>query len=88
MVRKITLLPLYLNIIFNSNCILCVALCGVVMYNYIKVKDVKASQNPPESVNNVERMSNDDDNVRSSNVDEEAPLMASSRLSHIARRDT
>ncbi|KAL4560087.1 hypothetical protein LXL04_032235 [Taraxacum kok-saghyz] len=59
-----------------------IALCGVVMYNYIKVKDVKASQNPPESVNNVERMSNDDDNVRSSNVDEEAPLMASSRVQY------
>ncbi|KAI3737833.1 hypothetical protein L2E82_27846 [Cichorium intybus] len=69
-----------------------IALCGVVMYNYIKVRDVKASQIPPESI--PERMSNDDDGTRSSSrfssmsdsgADEEAPLMASSRLSHIAR---
>lgn len=26
------------------------ALCGVVMYNYIKVKDVRATQHPPESL--------------------------------------
>jgi len=26
------------------------ALCGVVMYNYIKVRDVRASQNPVESL--------------------------------------
>ncbi|CAH1442370.1 unnamed protein product [Lactuca virosa] len=62
-----------------------IALCGVVMYNYIKVRDVKASsQIPPETII-PERMINDDDNTRSSSaVDEEAPLMASSRLSHIA----
>ncbi|KAI4344711.1 hypothetical protein L6164_011905 [Bauhinia variegata] len=27
-----------------------IALCGVVMYNYIKVKDVRASQSPEESI--------------------------------------
>lgn len=26
------------------------ALCGVVMYNYIKIKDVRASQTPSESI--------------------------------------
>lgn len=31
-----------------------VALCGVVMYNYIKVKDVRASQAPSDGI--VERM--------------------------------
>lgn len=42
------------------------ALCGVVMYNYIKVKDTRASQLPPESL--PERMAkvsildNDDQN--------------------------
>ena len=30
--------------------VLCAALCGVVMYNYIKVKDVKASQLPSDSI--------------------------------------
>ncbi|XP_076951152.1 putative sugar phosphate/phosphate translocator At3g17430 [Bidens hawaiensis] len=86
-----------------------IALCGVVMYNYIKVKDVKASQLPTDSL--PERMNKDwraekkssnlyapdniDDNDTSSGkvssmsdmnvVDEEVPLMASSRLSHIGR---
>ncbi|KVH99774.1 protein of unknown function DUF250 [Cynara cardunculus var. scolymus] len=85
-----------------------IALCGVVMYNYIKVKDVKASQLPPESIPErltkdwrLEKKSSDvfvpdnniKDDARSSrfgstsdtNVDEEAPLMASSRLSYIGR---
>ncbi|XP_031401740.1 probable sugar phosphate/phosphate translocator At3g17430 isoform X1 [Punica granatum] len=88
-----------------------IALCGVVMYNYIKVRDVRASQVPTDGL--PERMSkdwkfekkssdifvpnsNDDNNGGSnggsggfssdSNVDEEAaPLIASSRLSHIGR---
>lgn len=86
-----------------------IALCGVVMYNYIKVKDVRASQLPPESIPEriakewrLEKKSSDvfvpdnnnDDVVRNSrgsssasdmNVDEEAPLIQSSRLSHIGR---
>lgn len=86
-----------------------IALCGVVMYNYIKVKEVKASQLPPDSL--PERMTKDwriekkssnvyapdstEDTDTSSGkvssmsdvnvVDEEVPLMASSRLSHIGR---
>ncbi|KAJ9546357.1 hypothetical protein OSB04_018900 [Centaurea solstitialis] len=85
-----------------------IALCGVVMYNYIKVKDVKASQNPADSIpermtkdwrlekkssNNIYATGGDNDNdddtsigkVSDMNVDEEVPLMASSRLSHIGR---
>lgn len=85
-----------------------IALCGVVMYNYIKVKDVRASQQPAEGL--PDRMSKDwklekkssdiyvpsnSDNNRGSNggsgaasdlnVDEEAPLLSTSRLSHIGR---
>ncbi|KAK4794150.1 hypothetical protein SAY86_012144 [Trapa natans] len=88
-----------------------IALCGVVMYNYIKVRDVQASQVPVDGL--PERMSKDwkmekkssDIFVPSnsgesnggtdlgsgsfsleSNMDEEAaPLIASSRLSHIGR---
>uniref|UniRef100_A0A2P2MMT4 Putative sugar phosphate/phosphate translocator At3g17430 n=1 Tax=Rhizophora mucronata TaxID=61149 RepID=A0A2P2MMT4_RHIMU len=85
-----------------------IALCGVVMYNYLKVRDVRASQ-LPETV--PERMSKDwklekksldifspnsssDDNGGSGgvnitasdlSVDEETPLIPSSRLSHIGR---
>ncbi|KAL5782787.1 hypothetical protein ACOSP7_007816 [Xanthoceras sorbifolium] len=81
-----------------------IALCGVVMYNYIKVKDVKASQLPPESIPDriskdwkLEKKSSDiyvpnnndnnGGNISASelNLDEEAPLIASSRLSHIGR---
>ncbi|XP_038723873.1 probable sugar phosphate/phosphate translocator At3g17430 isoform X2 [Tripterygium wilfordii] len=85
-----------------------IALCGVVMYNYLKVKDVRASQLPPESIPErnakdwkLEKKSSDifvpnnsSDNIRAGasnldasdmNVDEEAPLMPSSRLSHIGR---
>lgn len=86
-----------------------IALCGVVIYNYIKVKDVRSSQLPPESI--PERMTkewklekkssdiyapdNSDDydgrnsrginSVSDLNVDEEAPLIPSSRISHIGR---
>lgn len=86
-----------------------IALCGVVMYNYLKVRDVRASQLPTDSVSDriskswkLEKKSSDkltpdsgDDNNGGGNrgnsysldmnVDEEAPLMASSRLSHIGR---
>ncbi|KAL3752439.1 hypothetical protein ACJRO7_013141 [Eucalyptus globulus] len=86
-----------------------IALCGVVMYNYIKVKDVHASQAPSDGI--AERMAkdwklekkssdiyvpnSDNDNERGSiagslsgsdsKVDEEAPLITTSRLSHIGR---
>uniref|UniRef100_A0A5B7BRU2 Sugar phosphate transporter domain-containing protein n=1 Tax=Davidia involucrata TaxID=16924 RepID=A0A5B7BRU2_DAVIN len=82
-----------------------IALCGVVMYNYLKVKDVRASQLPPESIPDriakdwkLEKKSSDiyvpdksDDISRGNssasdlNVDEEAPLIPLSRLSHIGR---
>ncbi|XP_059639740.1 probable sugar phosphate/phosphate translocator At1g48230 [Cornus florida] len=85
-----------------------IALCGVVLYNYLKVKDVRASQLPPESIPEriakdwkLEKKSSDIYNPDSSdknggstrgnstasdlNVDEEAPLISSSRLSHIGR---
>ncbi|KAJ1418710.1 hypothetical protein SESBI_15644 [Sesbania bispinosa] len=82
-----------------------IALCGVVMYNYIKVKDVRASQSLAESIPDritkdwkFEKKSSDvyvPDNVSNSsggngsasdmNIDEEAPLISSSRLSHIGR---
>ncbi|XP_048320905.1 probable sugar phosphate/phosphate translocator At3g17430 isoform X1 [Ziziphus jujuba] len=82
-----------------------IALCGVVMYNYIKVKDVRASQLPADNLS--ERMAkewkfekkssdifmpnNSGDSVggagsaSDSNVDEEAPLIPSARLSYIGR---
>ncbi|KAF8387711.1 hypothetical protein HHK36_026365 [Tetracentron sinense] len=86
-----------------------IALCGVVMYNYLKVKDVRASQLPSESIIpermskewKLEKKSSDiyvpDNNNKNGgsnggngsasdpNVDEEAPLIPSSRLSHIGR---
>ncbi|KAL9407524.1 hypothetical protein AB3S75_046133 [Citrus x aurantiifolia] len=82
-----------------------IALCGVVMYNYIKVKDVRASsQLPAESIPDriakdwkLEKKSSDIFNPNNSSdnnggninsepqIDEEAPLIASSRLSHIGR---
>ena len=85
-----------------------IALCGVVMYNYIKVKDVRASQLPVESIPDritkdwkFEKKSSDiyvpdniGDNEGSSGgngtasdmkIDEETPLISSSRLSHIGR---
>lgn len=86
-----------------------IAICGVIMYNYLKVKDVRASQLPVENLAErtakefkMEKKSSDlyvpDDTVnigsglrtgRNSasdvNVDEEAPLLASSRLSHLGQ---
>ncbi|CAJ1975680.1 unnamed protein product [Sphenostylis stenocarpa] len=85
-----------------------IALCGVVMYNYIKVRDVRASQLPVESIPDritkdwkFEKKSSDvyvpdniDGNEGSSGgngtasdmkIDEETPLVSSSRLSHIGR---
>lgn len=86
-----------------------IALCGVVMYNYLKVKDARSTQLPTDSVSDriskswkLEKKSSDkltpdgsDDNNGGGNsyssvdtnvVDEEAPLLASSRfLSHIGR---
>ncbi|CAO2817828.1 unnamed protein product [Amaranthus hypochondriacus] len=87
-----------------------VALLGVVMYNYLKVKDVRSSQPAtPERISDRAAMDwkfekkpsdiyvpNDNDvknggssganNVTSEKmVDEEAPLISSSRLSHIGR---
>ncbi|XP_014506947.1 probable sugar phosphate/phosphate translocator At3g17430 [Vigna radiata var. radiata] len=85
-----------------------IALCGVVMYNYIKVRDVRASQSPAEIIPDrmtkewkFEKRSSDlyvPDNVSNNggsgggngslsdmNFDEEAPLISSSRVSHIGR---
>ncbi|CAF2219178.1 unnamed protein product [Brassica rapa] len=70
-----------------------IALCGVVMYNYIKIKDVKATQPITDSL--PDRITKDWKEKRSSDGesprggvelnDEEAPLITSSRLSHIGR---
>ncbi|KAK3011945.1 hypothetical protein RJ639_012527, partial [Escallonia herrerae] len=83
-----------------------IALCGVVMYNYLKIKDVRASQLASESLPErlvkdwkLEKKSSDkyipdgsDDGgskgnhfASDVNIDEEAPLISSSRLSHIGR---
>ncbi|RDY04354.1 putative sugar phosphate/phosphate translocator [Mucuna pruriens] len=85
-----------------------IALCGVVMYNYIKVKDVRASQSPaefipdqitkdwkfekrssdlyaPDSVSNTGGSGGGNVSLSDMNIDEEAPLISSSRLSHIGR---
>nr|XP_029119005.1 probable sugar phosphate/phosphate translocator At3g17430 isoform X2 [Elaeis guineensis] len=87
-----------------------IALCGVVMYNYLKVKDVRASnQLPADSIPEratkewkLDKKSSDiytGDGNNSNNVgnkagaaasesivvDEEAPLLPSSRLSYISR---
>ncbi|KAL2470213.1 putative sugar phosphate/phosphate translocator [Abeliophyllum distichum] len=80
-----------------------IALCGVVLYNYLKVKDVRATQLASESIPEriakdwkLEKKSSDVYRPDSSNVvegistsdfavDEEAPLIPSSRLSHIGR---
>ncbi|KAL0393374.1 UNVERIFIED_CONTAM: putative sugar phosphate/phosphate translocator [Sesamum radiatum] len=83
-----------------------IALCGVVLYNYLKVKEVRASQTPeiiPDRITKewkLEKKSSDlytpdsinDDDGSGSNasnsdfvMDEEAPLVSSSRLSHIGR---
>ncbi|KAL3531142.1 hypothetical protein ACH5RR_010464 [Cinchona calisaya] len=86
-----------------------IAICGVVMYNYLKVKDARASQLPLENLAErtakefkMEKKSSDlyvpDDIINNSSglrtgrnsssdiiVDEEAPLLASSRLSHLGQ---
>ncbi|KAH9619120.1 hypothetical protein KSS87_017261 [Heliosperma pusillum] len=83
-----------------------IALCGVVMYNYLKLKDVSASQPNsseviPERVtkdwklekkSSDIRVPNDDDGSSGGPklaseviVDEESPLIPTSRLSHIGR---
>ncbi|KAF5198035.1 Solute carrier family 35 member c2 [Thalictrum thalictroides] len=83
-----------------------IALCGVVMYNYLKVKDVRASQLIAESIPEratkdwkLEKKSSEiymsdindggsnggNDSASDQDVDEEAPLISSSRLSHIGR---
>ncbi|KAF3614242.1 putative sugar phosphate/phosphate translocator [Capsicum annuum] len=84
-----------------------IALCGVVMYNYLKIKDVRASQLPVDTVLDrtakelkMEKMSSDlylpDDNAdlggnstkngsSDPTVDEEAPLIPSTRISHLGR---
>ncbi|KAB1213760.1 hypothetical protein CJ030_MR5G021892 [Morella rubra] len=84
-----------------------IALCGVVMYNYIKVRDVRASQQPAENLPEritkdwkLEKKSSDifvpnndggkgssggNHAASDSNVDEEAPLLSTSRFSHIGR---
>lgn len=86
-----------------------IAISGVIMYNYLKVKDVRASQLPIENLAErtakefkMEKKSSDlyapDDIINNSSglrtgrssasdvkVDEEAPLLASSRLSHLGQ---
>ncbi|XP_019422199.1 PREDICTED: probable sugar phosphate/phosphate translocator At3g17430 [Lupinus angustifolius] len=78
-----------------------IALIGVVFYNYLKLRDVRTHQPPipsiqEESVKELlpEKKLDDDVNVNEewndsvyyTNFDEEAPLMASSRLSHLGRK--
>ncbi|CAA7394939.1 unnamed protein product [Spirodela intermedia] len=80
-------------------------LCGVVMYNYLKVKDVGASgqasdENIPERATKdwrLDKRSSDlfsSDSMNRSNTattsgdytaEEEAPLLPSSRISHVSR---
>ncbi|KAL2338887.1 hypothetical protein Fmac_013333 [Flemingia macrophylla] len=85
-----------------------IALCGVVIYNYIKIKDVRANQSPaesipdritkdwkfekrpsdfyvPDSVSNNGGSGGGNSSLSDMNIDEEAPLISSSRLSHIGR---
>lgn len=80
-----------------------IALCGVVMYNYLKVKDVRASNQLPvqdisertakdwklekssELVTDEGSNVNTSDSTSDSVVDEDAPLLPSSRLTHIGR---
>ncbi|CAN4081641.1 unnamed protein product [Withania somnifera] len=85
-----------------------IALCGVVMYNYLKIKDVRASQLPVDTVIDrtakelkMEKKSSDlylpDDNAdprensakngsSDPTVDEEAPLIPSTRISHLGQK--
>ncbi|XP_057460856.1 probable sugar phosphate/phosphate translocator At3g17430 isoform X1 [Actinidia eriantha] len=87
-----------------------IALCGVVMYNYLKVKDVRASQLALESISEravkdlgLEKKSSDlyvpdsginnpsggkngwNSSLSDSSVDEEAPPIPLSRVSHLGR---
>ncbi|OIV95344.1 hypothetical protein TanjilG_07500 [Lupinus angustifolius] len=78
-----------------------IALIGVVFYNYLKLRDVRTTQTPTPSIQDEslkellpEKKVDDDmninddwnDSVSNTNFDEEAPLMASSRLSHLGRK--
>lgn len=86
-----------------------IALCGVVMYNYLKVKDGRATNQLPidaatekskASIKDwkFEKKSSDvydgsgnnlsGPNSATPDMDEEAPLIPSSRLSHIGRTQT
>ncbi|GAA0161057.1 secondary carrier transporter [Lithospermum erythrorhizon] len=71
-----------------------IALCGVVMYNYLKVKDARSSQLPTDGVSDrhgklqdlkMEKKSSDlhvpDDVINNKSSDEEAPLLPTSRFS-------
>ncbi|KAG8097890.1 hypothetical protein GUJ93_ZPchr0013g35905 [Zizania palustris] len=84
------------------------ALSGVVMYNYLKMKDIRANQlpadNAPDRATKDKKISNiykpdsfmdgnDETTVGSlasetAGVDEEAPLIPSSRLSYVTRTQT
>ncbi|XP_061366276.1 probable sugar phosphate/phosphate translocator At3g17430 [Gastrolobium bilobum] len=78
-----------------------IALSGVVFYNYLKVRDVRSSQLQSiqdESAKEVqtEKKADDDvnnneetlwnDSVSDTRLDEEAPLISSSRISHLGRK--
>ncbi|KQK13545.1 probable sugar phosphate/phosphate translocator At3g17430 [Brachypodium distachyon] len=85
-----------------------VALSGVVMYNYLKMKDVRASQLPADmtpdrttkdkKITNIYKpdssMDSNDETVvgglasEAAAVDEEAPLIPSSRISYVTRTQT
>lgn len=41
---------LYANKHHIDEILFCIALCGVVMYNYLKIKDVRASQLPVDTI--------------------------------------
>ncbi|CAM8924279.1 unnamed protein product [Rhodiola kirilowii] len=83
-----------------------IALCGVVMYNYLKIKEARSPQPSIESISErstkdlkLEKKSSDiripdsinvhslekNGNSSTSEYDEEAPLISTSRLSHIGR---
>uniref|UniRef100_A0A7N0TQC5 Sugar phosphate transporter domain-containing protein n=1 Tax=Kalanchoe fedtschenkoi TaxID=63787 RepID=A0A7N0TQC5_KALFE len=82
-----------------------IALCGVVMYNYLKIKEARSPQPSLESTSErsaqdwkLEKKSSDirvpdsinlheqnNGNSSTSEYDEEAPLISTSRLSHIGR---
>ncbi|GAA0160924.1 secondary carrier transporter [Lithospermum erythrorhizon] len=74
-----------------------IALCGVVMYNYLKVKDVRASQPPSDSDSDRNAKLQDlkmekssdlyvrDDTINKKIGDEEAPLLPPSRFSPSSR---